>query len=159
MKFEVLQHGDIDLALGLSGLLKDEGLRTAIIVSLMTDRRAEPDDRLPEDAGDNLSSNLLPPDRRGWCGDALAETPGARVGSRLWLLHREKQTEETRRRAIAYIEESLQWLIDDRHAADIEVKAQWSAIGRLDASIVIELINGGRFSLDLNNITGEIYVV
>ena len=159
MRFEVFENGGIDLALGASGLLKDEGYRTAVIVSLLTDRRADKDDRLPEEIGSDMGSSLVPPDRRGWCGDALADIGGDRVGSRLWLLVREKQTEETRRRAIAYIKEALQWLIDDRHARAVSVDAEWTQSGRLDASIDIQLNSGSRFAIDLNDITGGVYVL
>ena len=112
-----------DLSLLTSGGLKaTDSLQTAVLISLFTDRRAGPDDVLPEDAG---VQSLLPPDRRGWCGDALPETPGDKIGSRLWLLARAKQTEETRRRAIFYAEEALAWLIEDGLALAVTVTAEW----------------------------------
>jgi len=55
-------------------------LARAVIISLFTWRRANPDDVLP--AGD---------DRQGWFGDTFAEVRGDRIGSRLWLLSRPEQ--------------------------------------------------------------------
>lgn len=153
MKFTVIEPGAIDLESGPSGLLKEESLNTAVIVSLLTDRRAEPDDRLPTDDG---TTSVIGADRRGWCGDSLAEQPGQRIGSRLWLLAREKQTEETRRRAVSYCQEALEWLVDDGVASAVSVEAAWADIGRLNAQIEIALINGDRFSARLSDITGEI---
>ena len=97
------------------GFLTDEGLGTAAFISLFTDRRAGADDGLP------------PADRRGWVGDALATTAGDRIGSRLWLLKREKQTEETRARAEEYAREALEWMVADGLVTGIEIEAAWVA--------------------------------
>lgn len=157
MKFKVTDSGDIDLATGAAGLQKESSLFTAIIVSLLTDRRAEPDDRLPDD--DPRRASAIGPDRRGWCGDMLAERTGDRIGSRLWLLAREKQNEETRLRAVAYCKEALQWLIEDGLAAAVTVEAEWATMGRLDAVIGIASVEGGTFSLQLADLTGDIHAV
>lgn len=47
--------------------------------------------------------------RRGWAGDAL-DRRGERTGSRLWLLARAKDTEQTRRLAEGYAAEAIAWL-------------------------------------------------
>lgn len=49
-----------DLAIEGGRLVTDDGLRTAILISLFTDARANDDDPLPEPGAD----------RRGWWGDA-----------------------------------------------------------------------------------------
>lgn len=137
MKLVTLSSGALDLALADGGsLVTEETLQSAVIVSLLTDRRAAPDDRLPADARPN---NPVPPDRRGWVGDAF---DNGRIGSRLWLLYREKQTEETRKRAIFYARESLQWLLDDGHVNVIEVSATWNGIGRLEIVVRLTLPTG-----------------
>ncbi len=97
------------------GFLADDGLGTSVFISLFTDRRAEADD------------GLAPAERRGWVGDALADREGDRIGSRLWLLKREKETEETRARAEEYAAEALAWMIDDGLATGIEIEAAWVA--------------------------------
>lgn len=124
----------IDFVIGDGGMVIEDTLQTAIIISLFTDRRAGVDDNLPEG---NAVAGLVPPNRRGWCGDALSDAATNKIGSRLWLLQREKQTEETRRRAIFYIKEALQWLLDDGHAVSFTVEAEWSSRGRLDALIAV----------------------
>jgi phage gp46-like protein len=146
MKFLVTDNGFIDLALGAAGLLTEETLESAVLVSLLTDRRALADDRLPDDT---TATGLLPPDRRGWCGDALADDADDRIGSRLWLLKREKQTPETRRRAIHYATEALQWLIEDGHVSTVAVDAVWTDRGRLRVLITIPLPDGGTYSKSL----------
>jgi phage gp46-like protein len=100
--------GDIDLAGAI--LQADDGLATAVILSLFLDRRAEADDPLDGQA-----------DRRGWWADAFPAVSGDQIGSRLWLLRREKQTPEVLTRAREYAEEALRWLVDDGVAARIAV--------------------------------------
>ncbi|MEX2630036.1 MAG: phage GP46 family protein [Tistlia sp.] len=95
-----------------AGLETDQGLRTAVVLSLFSDRRAEADDELP----------IGETDRRGWWGDSLAEIAGDRIGSRLWLLARRKILPATLVEARQMVEESLAWLIEDGIAARIEVE-------------------------------------
>jgi len=106
-------EGDYDTALG--DLLNDEGLETAIIISLFTDRRASDDDILPFD-GDS---------KRGWWGDLAApEIEGDQIGSKLWLITREKTTEQTIERARLYVQEALAWMVEDGVAASINVAVE-----------------------------------
>lgn len=123
-----------DWAMCGGDLETDAGLRTAVAISLLTDRLAEPDDVLPD-----LSTN-----RRGWWGDMPLEggEPEYRIGSRLWLLTRAKATEDTRRRAIAYAHEALDWLIADGVAERIEVEAEYRALGFL--AMRVRLVRGAR---------------
>lgn len=104
-----------DWALASGDLAGDDGLYTAVTISLFTDRLASPDDLLPSTDGD----------RRGWWGDAYlpmtADGDADRIGSRLWLLIRAKQIPETAQLARAYCQEALAWLVDDGVAAEIDV--------------------------------------
>lgn len=142
MKMTVVNGTMIDLAYGSLGLLNEDTFETAIYISLLTDRRANPDDELPAGSG----AGVVPSDRRGWAGDALADVANDRIGSRLWLLHRRKTTEETRLDAIFYAKEALEWMIDDGHATEVLVDAQWAdqqhIAGRLDIAVSVTLING-----------------
>ena len=102
-----------DVAIAGADLATDEGLRTAVIVSLFTDARAHDDDALPDGA-----------DRRGWWGDAVADVAGDRTGSRLWLFRRAKNLRtviEDFRQAVA---EALAWLVEDGIARSVEVTAE-----------------------------------
>jgi phage gp46-like protein len=102
-----------DLVIRDDDLASDDGLRTAVLLSLFTDRRAEEDDPLPSEDGD----------RRGWWADELAAVEGDRFGSRLWLLERSKRQEDVAPRAEEYAREALAWMLEDSVASKIDVVA------------------------------------
>lgn len=121
--------GGFDLVLDTvtGDLVMDDGLTTAVILSLFTDRRA-----LPGDAGLPSAS-----DRRGWWGDAL--TPEAPLGSRLWLLAREKTTAETAARVRTYVREALEWMLRAGVATRLTVTAEaFPADGRVEVAVAID---------------------
>lgn len=122
-----------DIAIEHGDLVLDDGLTTATVVSLFTDRRARADDVLPADDGD----------RRGWPGDAWAEVIGDQIGSRLWLLGREKELAETLRRARDYGREAMAWMIDDGIAASVDVTATAKRRGVLGLAVTINRRDGG----------------
>jgi len=94
----------------------ESGIRTAVIISLFTDRRANNDDVLPDPNST---------DKRGWWGDlASPDVEGDRIGSRLWLLSREKTVETTVPKTKGYITESLEWMLDDKIAKKIDVEVE-----------------------------------
>jgi phage gp46-like protein len=115
-----------DLLLSGPDLARDEGLRTAIIISLFTDARAADDDQLEDGA-----------DRRGWWGDVGAEVDGDQYGSRLWLLAREKQLPKVLRRAEQYAGEALAWLIADGVALTVKTTATFPATGMLGLAVEV----------------------
>lgn len=126
-------------------------LASAVVTSLFTDRRAEPDDVLPTESG--LVRTPLPGHaaRRGWWGDSEGQFDGAdrgRIGSRLWLLGREKRRPDVLRRARLYAEEALAWLIDDGIAEAVEATAEFQGDDRLALLVVIRrgLGPGGDFT-------------
>lgn len=121
----------IDLRIQAPDLAIDgDGLKTAVIVSLFTDRRVEPDELPPGET-----------DLRGWWGDRLNRDANARRGSKLWLLRREKRTQDVLLRAKAYSEEALAWLVTDGPASAVRVAAAW--LGELLAlGITIDLRDG-----------------
>lgn len=116
-----------DIALSGFDLLPENSLRTAVIISLFTDRRAGKSDVLPGG----------PTDKRGWWGDLIADVPQDRIGSYLWLLSREKQTSETAERARGYALEALGWLTEDGVATRIEAFAEWVSAGVLGLELVL----------------------
>lgn len=116
-----------DYALASLGLVADDGLETAVILSLFSDRRAEPDDTIPDGSGD----------RRGWWADAWPASEGDRIGSRLWLLHREKQLPSVLARAEEYAREALAWLVEDGVAEAVEVVASNPRAGILAIDVAI----------------------
>lgn len=116
------QQGAADLALIDGDLASDAGLETAVLLSIFTDRRAQPDDVPP--SGD-------PADRRGWWADELADVEGDLIGSRLWLLDRSVNNNETARRAEEYVREALAWMVDDRVVSSIDVQIDTTPTGLL----------------------------
>jgi phage gp46-like protein len=100
------------------GLATDHDLETAVLLSLWTDASALPDDVVPDGTDD----------RRGWWGNTERPETIA-LGSRLWLLAREKSTEDTRQRAENYAAEALQWLLDDGVAVRVDVAAEYLEVG------------------------------
>lgn len=116
-----------DVALAKGDLVADDGLRTSVILSLFTNAPARADDVLPAGA-----------DRGGWWGDALAAQSGEIMGSRLWLLSREKQLGSVLNRARDYAAEALQWLVDTKIAKGVTVTATNPQDGVLALSIEIE---------------------
>lgn len=108
------ESGGCDIALAGGDLVLDEGLRTAVLISLFADARARSDDPLPQPGAD----------RRGWWGDAYADQPNDEIGSRLWLLDREKIVPSVLARALGYAEEALAWLTRDRIARAVDVAAE-----------------------------------
>jgi phage gp46-like protein len=124
-------------AVSSGDLATDDGLHAAVLYSLFTDKRAGTDDDIP-DATD---------DPRGhWADSVLGESEG----SHLWLLTREKQTQQTLNRAQDYAREALQWLIDDGHASRVEVIGEWLRLGVLALQITIWSGDQVRFSNTLN---------
>jgi len=116
----------IDLALEDGDFKADNGLETAVLISLFTDRRVEPEE--------------LPPgleDPRGWWGDAISEEPNDRIGSRIWTLDRGKITVENRNKLKEYALEALLWMKDQGIASKIETSVVIIQNERLDLSVKI----------------------
>jgi phage gp46-like protein len=132
-------EGVFDIDLDENGdLLIDEGFGTTLRLSIYGKRRAtEAEVPVPEYRG-------------GWIGNLLSEIPGFEAGSKLWLLKQARLTPETASTAKSYIEEALEWLVEDGLAKSIEVSVDASN-GTLEALITID---GEPFYFDLWNQTG-----
>lgn len=134
--------GSFDLALDGADLLLDDGLETAAIISFFTDRRAHPDDVIPDG-----STN-----QRGWWGDLVeprmrpTAAQGAsdpdRIGSRFWLLKREKQTQDVLVRAKQYGDEAFEWMVEDGIASSVTTTAIVAAPSVLGVTIAIQKPDG-----------------
>lgn len=112
IKLEQDISDQIDLAMDGVDLKTDDGLETAIIISLFSDTRVTPAE-LPEGHKD----------RRGWWGDVVdLQDP---IGSKLWTLAREKTVNSVVVRGEEYAAEALQWLIDDGVVSNISVRASF----------------------------------
>lgn len=112
-----------------------EDLPRAVLISLFSWRRANPDDSLPSNQ------------RYGWWGDTYPELSNDRIGSRLWLLYRGKLTQQTVLRAKEYAEEALKWLIDDGVADGVTVVSERQGLDRLALGVL--LVRGDKTLIDI----------
>lgn len=115
-----------DWGLDIFELATDDGLNTAVILSLFTDRRVDVEE-LPDEQQDP----------RGWWGDAFAEETGDQIGSKLWLLARESLNRATLNRARDYALGALQWMVDDGVARSVEVTTSVVQPGVLGMEVLI----------------------
>ncbi|MCP1216812.1 phage GP46 family protein [Acetobacter orientalis] len=134
----VIKNGDLAL---------DSSLRSAVLVSLFTDRVA-PETLSALDAAVGLSAvsgaaGGTTKDIRGWWADAWAETP---IGSRLWQLQRAIKSGQTSlpREVEAICYEALQWLVDDGVAQSVVVAAQFSTTNRQAIEFTVTVQEPGR---------------
>lgn len=126
------ESGLLDMSLAGADFAGDDTLRTAVFLSLCTDRLAQPYE-VPE--GEH---------RRGWWADAYAQVLGDLFGCRWWLLAREKQLQSTVQRAKGYAQEALDWLIEDGLAKSVTVTPFIPRMGWLVLYITLQLNNGTR---------------
>jgi phage gp46-like protein len=116
----VMTENGGELVLSGFDLARDDGLETAVIISLFTDRRA---------SAEQLPVELAQDDLRGYWGDISNATPSDQTGSLLWLLAREKQLPQILGRAQQYCREALAWMVEDLVATRVEVTAEFVAQG------------------------------
>ena len=109
-----------------AALQSGNDLQTAILLSLFTDRLAEPSDETPDG------------DRRGW----WADDPANLMGSRLWLLSRAKGPLNVAQRAEDYAAEALQWLIADGVVAAFDIDGEWVSPDQLDLVVTAKKRDG-----------------
>jgi len=127
------ENGLLDIEMGDYDLTSDAGLRTAVLLSLFVERTALGGDELPDGSTD----------KRGFWADP-------EMGSRRWLLSREKLTQDTDNSLREYDREALQWLIDDGIATSIEVTTTLAPPARIDELIIITRADGSRYEETFN---------
>lgn len=133
-----------DLSIQVDGadtslLSLEKPLVRAVVISLFTWRRAA-----PSDAAEGV--------RWGWWADGMDGQANDRIGSRLWLLVREKLTASTLIRAREYAQESLQWLIDDGVATRITCTAERRGLDGLALRAVVERDNAAPLDLRFEDV-------
>lgn len=120
-----LYSNDIKIQNGILEL--DNGLQTAIYISLFTDRRIGEDDEIPDRSND----------RRGYWGDTLEDEP---LGSFLWTLDREKITTSLLNKIDTYSKDALNWLIEDGIASEINTIVERDSKNIEQINIEIQII-------------------
>lgn len=121
---ELTEEGP-DLLIVNGDLAVDDGLSSAVLLSIFTDRRASPDDLVPPED-----------DPRGW----PLEAAGDRWGSRLWLLERAKSTRENIALARASVLEALAWIVEEGIAEKVDARVELGGPDRL--YIEVDIVRG-----------------
>ena len=133
------EDGIYDIDLDENGeFVLDYGFETTIGLSIFEERRA------------TAAEVPTPENRRGWIGNILSDIPGFEAGSKLWLLKQARLTPATVTAAKNYIQEALQWMIDDGFAKTITVAAEQQGTSKIVATIDID---GEAFYYDVWNNT------
>lgn len=112
----VTQRGDLAIANG--DFVHDDGLLTAVAISLFTDGPAQDGDEIPDGTIN----------KRGYWANQYLEYPFV---SRLWLLDRAKQVDETLRRAEHYADEALAWMLKAQVAKQVTSTATFPRAGMI----------------------------
>lgn len=121
-----------DLVIENGDLKADNGLETAALISLFSDKR--------------ISLEELPSgekDRHGWWADLVADVEGDAIGSRLWVLFTlGKLNNKTPIEMRIMVEEAFQWLVEDGIAASVVATAIRNGTNELSGSVTITKPNG-----------------
>ena len=125
-------------------LATTDRLSRAVIISLFTWRRAAADD--PMSGSDPM----------GWWGDTWPTVANDRIGSRLWLLAREKITNETLERARGYVREALDWMRADGVATDVQCVVTRMGLDAVGLTTTSLRKAGSSLSLRVDNLWGLI---
>ena len=104
----------LDLKIEDGKIKMDEGLETASLISLFSDRFV---------ADEDLPSNIN--ENRGWWGDAISDPADDEIGSILWIHEAVgKITFETRNSMRESLRDALEWMIEDGIAERIEASGE-----------------------------------
>ena len=131
-----------DLAFENGDFQFDDGPVTPVLTAVFLDRRALPDDQVPDPTIQTYAPATLNA-RRGWAMDFL-DPNGRPVGSRMWLLTRAKQSEPVRLAAESYLREALEPLANAR-GWPMSLMVRWIATGILAWRVTV-----GQVTLSIN---------
>lgn len=114
---------------GKNDLATTFSLLNCVLISLFTDARAADDDVLPDQRDT---------DRRGWWADSTnTAMKNDSVGSKLWLLEREKNVDTALVRAKIYIQSALEWMVDEGAVKSIDVLTEAQRLGNSGTIILV----------------------
>lgn len=120
--------GGIDIGFMDGDVIPEDGLETAVLISLFSDARAVEDQIPPSDRDGDL---------RGYWGDVRPQVAGDQTGSLLWVLKRAKQLSKTLADAREYAQRSLKWLVDDGVAQSVTVNTSYPYRGWMLIEVIV----------------------
>jgi len=138
-----LLQGDFVFDIENQDLETESGIVTAVIISWLTDRRADDEDILPDPSST---------DKRGWWGDEISDVENDRIGSKLWLLSREKTLDSVLQRAKEYGTEALEWMLEDDIVKSVFVESERQGTpgnDRLALRATIETLEGSIYTVEI----------
>lgn len=118
-------------------------LTRAVVISLFTWRRAEPDDDTETPMG--------------WWGDTWPTVANDRIGSRLYLLRRSRLTAQTAQKARDYIAQALQWMREDGIVDRMDIAVTRSGLDTLTATLTLTVRQSPPTTLTFDNIWEAIH--
>jgi len=102
----------------------DRGLETALVVSILSDRRAS-------------SSQVPQPElRRGWIGDLVTSLPGYKIGSHIWLFEQSRTTQETLSGIEDSAKKALDWMLSSGLIVNVDANATYNVS---DSSVLLRI--------------------
>lgn len=104
-------HYDLVIDEDAGDLAVTQGLDSALLVSLFSDRRAREDEVAD------------PQRRRGWIGDLVPDVQGDVHGSGLWLYEQHRLDRETEVGVRLETEAALDWFIEERLVSTVQADA------------------------------------
>lgn len=131
-------ENQLDIVLNNSEIQTDESLKIPVFISLFTDARCE-ENEVPKGQYS----------RRGFWGDAIF---GEKTGSKLWLLERAKYNNETLIKLKEYAKNSLQWMITDGLAKEIDITTDFNKNNIINLLIKIKKPSGNVENIYIDNL-------
>lgn len=107
-----------------------DSLENSVAISLMLDTKAEQR---------NSEFAHVEHTHGGWWADSI---DGYEIGSRLWTLCKNKNSEQTKETARKLCVDALQWMIDDGVAKDVTAEIIGVSKERIDVAITITRPDG-----------------
>lgn len=126
-----------DFVIEKGDLKADNGLETAALISLFSDKR--------------VTLEELPPgetDRRGWWADLISNPIDDKIGSKLWTLERlGKVSASTAIDMEAILTDAFNWMLEDGLSAQIVVDAERNGPDEIRGSVNIFRPSGDNIPL------------
>lgn len=113
-----------------------DGLESAILVSLFSDRRADE------------SEVSDPMQRRGWIGDLVSDIPQDRYGSGLWLYEQRRLTDAISSGVRSEAVQSLDWMVEMGLVNYVDgAVTRTPSLRQLGLALTLHFANGGPVQL------------